>query len=145
MHRQSGARPPSAGKNRRHRHLYQAQEQFDIYHSELELCLNESAANLRLCHIPCKINLNGGGHISAACAYAVYDLFEEFIEQSFDALDSLLLYLEIQEAGVLFNLCTACTQAPIALKEKYPAPDIRQDDDGLWYLTATITTEGEIL
>ena len=112
---------------------------------ELELCLNESAANLRLCHIPCKINLNGGGHISAACAYAVYDLFEEFIEQSFDVLDSLLLYLEVQEIGVLFNLCAACTQAPIALKEKYPAPDIRQDDDGLWYLTATITTEGEIL
>ncbi len=41
--------------------------------------------------------------------------------------------------------CFLTSASPIALKKFYPAPDIRQDDDGLWYLTATITTEGEIL
>lgn len=58
---------------------------------ELELCLEESFDNLRLCGIDGNYYINIGGDLSAETATALYDFFEQVTETAFEKLYSMLL------------------------------------------------------
>ena len=106
---------------------------------ELRLCLNESAANLGLCGVDCKATVVLEGELAPAQANAVYDLFEAVVEQSLDALASLLLFVGRRDGAVCVNLSAACNGDMTALCRRFPALNVSRDEDGLWYMTAVLS------
>ena len=103
---------------------------------ELQLCLNESAANLALCGVDCKTSVMLEGPLPPAQAGAVYDLFEAAAELSLDSLTSLLLFAGAEGDAVRVNLSAACDAEMTALRSRFPSLSASRDEDGLWYLTA---------
>ena len=109
---------------------------------ELRLCLNESAANLGLCGVECKTAVTAEGPLSPARANAVYDLFEA-VERSLDSLSSLLLFVRQRDEALCVNLSAACDADLTGLCRDIPGLTAVQDEDGLWYLTAEFSEEGD--
>ena len=103
---------------------------------ELRLCLNESAANLALCGVDCKISVTLENALSPAQANAVYDLFEAAAELSLDSLRSMLLFARQEGDAVRINLSAACDEDLTALQGRFPMLCVIRDEDRLWYLTA---------
>ncbi len=109
---------------------------------ELRLCLNESAANLGLCGVDCKVTVTLEGALPPAQANAVYDLFEAVVELALDDLTSLLLFVGQEEGALCVNMSAACAADMTALCCRFPALTVTRDEDGLWYMTAVLSKEG---
>lgn len=79
-----------------------------IQAKELELCLRESADNLRLLNISIFIDANCQGTISANHAVAAYDLFEAVVEQALGTVNALMIHLNISNGDLSLNLGIGC-------------------------------------
>lgn len=75
-----------------------------IQAKELELCLRESADNLRLLDVFISIDANCQGTISADHAIAAYDLFETVVEQVLDTINALMIHLNIANGDLSLRL-----------------------------------------
>ena len=121
---------------RRSNLIFVAGQRGTVDAGELRLCLNESAANLALCGVDCKISVTLEGTLSPAQAGAIYDLFEAAAELSLDSLTSVLLFAGAEGDAVRVNLSAGCDADLAALRGRFPSLSAERDEDGLWYLTA---------
>lgn len=128
---------------RRSNLIFVAGQRGTVDAGELRLCLNESAANLGLCGVECKTAVTAEGPLSPARANAVYDLFEAAVERSLDSLSSLLLFVRQRDEALCVNLSAACDADMTGLCRDIPGLTAVQDEDGLWYLTAEFSGEGD--
>lgn len=110
---------------------------------ELRLCLNETAANLKLCNADCRAVLSLENPLCAENANFIYDLFEAVIEKSLDSLNSLLIFAEEDADLIRINICASCKENLFCLKESFPALFVQRDDDGLIYLSAECRKDGD--
>lgn len=110
---------------------------------ELRLCLNETAANLKLCKAECRAVLSLENPLCAQNANFIYDLFEAVIEKSLDSLNSLLIFVGEDADLIRINICVSCKEELLCLKESFPALLVQRDDDGLIYLSAECRKDGD--
>lgn len=110
---------------------------------ELRLCLNETAANLKLCNADCRAVLSLENPLCAQNANFIYDLFEAVIEKSLDSLNSLLIFVGEDADLISINICASCKENLFCLKESFPALFVQRDDDGLIYLSAKCRKDGD--
>lgn len=101
---------------------------------ELMLSLNESAENLRLYGVNCRVFVKGGGQLAVEQAAEMYDLFEEVVEAGLDTMSLLLFSVEGGTEHEV-NLCTDCEAELALLTERFPDLEAERDSDGLQYLT----------
>lgn len=127
---------------RRSNLIFVASQRGAVDAGELRLCLNESAANLALCGVDCKMSVTLEGALSPAQANTVYDLFEAAVELSLGSLRSLLLFAEPEGDNIRVNLSAACDEDLTALRGRFHSLTASRDEDGLWYLTATFPGKG---
>ena len=128
---------------RRSNLIFVAGQRGTVDAGELRLCLNESAANLGLCGVECKTAVTAEGPLSPARANAVYDLFEAAVERSLESLSSLLLFVRQRDEALCVNLSAACDADMTGLCRDISGLTAVQDEDGLWYLTAEFSGEGD--
>ena len=105
-----------------------------ISSQELRLCLNESVESLNLYGVECMAFVNGDGSFTMEQATQIYDLFEAVVEEGLESLKSLLISIEIKQS-VEVNICALSTKLLCRLKERFPAIEWVQDEDGLQYIT----------
>ncbi len=110
---------------------------------ELRLCLNETAANLKLCGAECRAVLNLESPLCAENANFIYDLFEAVIEKSLDSLNSLLIFAEEDGSLIRINICVSCKEDLFCLGDSFPGLSVQCDDDGLIYLFAECRKDGD--
>ena len=110
---------------------------------ELRLCLNETAANLKLCGAECRAVLNLESPLCAENANFIYDLFEAVIEKSLDSLNSLLIFAEEDGSLIRINICVSCKEDLFCLGDSFPGLSVQRDDDGLIYLSAKCRKDGD--
>lgn len=110
---------------------------------ELRLCLNETAANLKLCNADCRAVLSLENPLCAQNANFIYDLFEAVIEKSLDSLNSLLIFAEEDTDLIRINICASCKENLFCLSESFPGLSVQRDDDGLIYLSAECRKDGD--
>ena len=120
---------------RRSNLIFVASQRGTISADELRLCLNESAANLPLCGAECRVKVNLQSAYAAEDIYLIYDLFEAVIEESLGSLRSLLIVAEEVDGEVQTHICVSCGVSLLPLVARFPALEIEQDEDALWYLT----------
>lgn len=106
---------------------------------ELRLCLNESAENLIMYGIDCKVIINGDRELDLSQAALVYDLFEAAAEAGLESLKSLLINVDVQEDNITVNVCAACPNSLSELKTRFNGLEWEQDEDMLQYLSLRIT------
>ncbi len=112
---------------------------------ELQLCLDESAANLKLLGIECKAFLDINELMSPKIANLVYDLFEAVVEKSFETAKSLLLFCGVEGDLAEINISVACGDDLSNLCIDYPSLTAEQDEDGLWCLSLKCTSDGDCI
>ena len=120
---------------RRSNLIFVASQRGTVTADELRLCLNESAANLPLCGAECRVLVNLQGAYAAEEIYRIYDLFEAVVEESLSSLRSLLFVAEESGGAVQAHICVSCGASLSPLGARFPALDMEQDEDLLWYLT----------
>ena len=108
---------------------------------ELRLCLNESAENLNLYGVPCKVIVTGEGIFTMEQGAQIYDLFEAVVEAGLESMSSLLMSIEIGKQ-VDVNLCISCTENLWGLTDRFPGLQWERDEDGLQYLTQKLEKSG---
>lgn len=120
-------------------------EQMDLVtKDELRLCLNESAANLRLYGIECAYYLGCEEGMSLPAATAFYDFFESAVELSLDALSGLVASFDRQNDCGSMTLMLRTDSALTPLAEKFPDASLKRED-GVWYCTLTVREGGDAL
>ncbi len=77
--------------------------------AELELCLKESLANLRLCGVIGAVQFEAVGALDAQIAGELYDFFEYAVELSLDTLKSITVILSAVNMTVLLQSDTDMT------------------------------------
>lgn len=80
-----------------------------IQAKELELCLRESADNLRLHGAFTSLSADCQGTIPAAYAVAAYDLFEVLLEQVLDTVNALMIHLNVSNGALSLTLGFGCS------------------------------------
>ncbi len=120
---------------RRSNLIFVASQRGTVTADELRLCLNESAANLPLCGAECRVTVDLQGAYAAEDIYRIYDLFEAVVEESLGSLRSLLLVAEERGGAVQTHICVSAGASLLPLAARFPALEIEQDEDTLWYLT----------
>lgn len=98
----------SAYIKRRGNLLVLGEAESQIQAKELELCLRESADNLRLHNVITFLDADCRGTICADCAVAVYDLFEALLEQVLGTVNALMIYLTIANGALILTLGFGC-------------------------------------
>ena len=98
----------SAYIKRRGNLLVLGEAERQIQGKELELCLRESADNLRLHNVVTFLDADCHGTIPADCAVAVYDLFEVLLEQVLDTVNALMIHLTISSGALSLTLSFGC-------------------------------------
>ena len=104
--------------------------------------MNESAENLKLYGVECRVRISGCERFSPETANTVYDLFEAVIEKSLDTVSTILLYMEPENGALLLNICADGAGDMQSLCQPFPSVRVRQDEDGLWYLNMTLEEGG---
>lgn len=99
----------SAYIKRRGNLLVLGEAESQIQAKELELCLRESADNLRLHNVITFLDADCRGTISADCAVAVYDLFEALLEQVLDTVTALMIHLTVSGGALSLTLGFGCS------------------------------------
>ena len=108
---------------------------------ELRLCLNESAENLNLYGVPCKVIVTGEGIFTMEQGAQIYDLFEAVVEAGLESMSSLLMSIEIGKQ-VDVNLCVSAAASLCGLTDQFPGLQWERDEDGLQYLTQKLERPG---
>ena len=103
--------------------------------AELQLCLNESAANLTLCGASCRASVEAEGALAPAVAERIYDLFEAVVEAGLGTLTQLLLYAGYEGGRLAVHISAACPADLAQLKSRFPGLSAERDDDGIWCLS----------
>ena len=101
---------------------------------ELQLCFNESIESLTLYGVKCRAFIDGESLLAMEQAAQIYDLFEAVVETGLESLESLLISVEIKDQ-VEVNICVFCKDSLCGMKERFPALEWAQDEDGLQYFT----------
>lgn len=126
---------------RRNNLIFVAVQRGSISTQELRLCLNESAENLNLYGISCKVLINGEEVLRMEEATLIYDLFEAVLEAGLDSLHSLLVSIETGES-IQINLCAFCLSSLTGLKETFTGINWELDEDGLQYISLDLQRKG---
>lgn len=126
---------------RRSNLIFASNQRRSIAAEELELCLNESIANLRLYGIDCQANLELKGQLGQETAYMVYDLFEAIVEATLPELSSLLFYAGAQDDAVSVRIGVLGGEENAELQKRFPRLSQETDEDGIRYYSYTL--EGE--
>ena len=100
---------------------------------ELQLCFNESVESLTLYGVECRALIDGEILLAMEQAAQIYDLFEAVVEMGLESLESLLISVEIRD-WIEVNICVSCKETLCGLKERLPALEWMQDEDGLQYI-----------
>ncbi len=100
---------------------------------ELRLCFNESIESLTLYGVECRALIDGKSLLAMEQATQIYDLFEAVVEAGLESLESLLISVEIKD-WIEVNICVSCKEDLCGLKERFPALEWMQDEDGLQYI-----------
>ena len=100
---------------------------------ELRLCFNESIESLTLYGVECRALIDGEILFAMEQATQIYDLFEAVVEAGLESLESLLISVEIRN-WIEVNICVSCKEVLCGLKERFPALEWIQDEDGLQYI-----------
>lgn len=119
---------------RRNNLIFVGMQRGIISAQELSLCLNESAENLTLYGVDCKVIVKCGSQLTVRQATEAYDLFEATVEAGIDSLDSILLSIEGEERPDV-NICAECGHDLSGLEGLFPQLKTERDDDGLQYLS----------
>lgn len=127
---------------RRNNLIFVAGQKASVEVGELRLCLNESAASLRLNGIQCSAVLELTKPLSPEHAYAIYDFLEAVTEKSIATLSSLLLFAQEEAKSLQVRVCAACAENLSILCERFAQVEVLRDTDGLWYLTLTLEKGG---
>ena len=123
---------------RRSNLIFVAGQRCTVAAEELRLCLNESAANLRLYGVDCQANLELEGQLSQDTAYAIYDLFEAVVEAALPKLSSLLLYAGFQEDRISLRLSVLGEGDYGQVCRRFPGVSLETDEDGIRYFTCDL-------
>lgn len=128
---------------RRSNLLFVAGQEGSIRSEELLLCVNESAESLRLYGVNCGVKISGCQRLAPEIAYMVYDILEAVIETGMETASSILICGEPQGRGLSLTICTDCTEDLSVLCQSFPDVRAEKDEDGLWYLSASLEIRGE--
>lgn len=123
---------------RRSNLIFVANQRKTIAVEELRLCLNESAANLRLYGTDCQINLELEGQLEQEHAYAVYDLFEAVVETAMPDLSLLLLYAGAQDGSISVRIGVLGSGTYETILDQFPQLSLETDEDGIRYFTCNL-------
>lgn len=75
---------------------------------ELGLCINESFSYLSLKGCICNCTVSGEAKVNTKVLSALYDIFEEILEQAFDHLEAFLCYIKVDDEGILMRCQIEC-------------------------------------
>ena len=123
---------------RRSNLIFVAGQDGEIRMEELLLCMNESAQNLKLYGVDCKVGISGCETLAPEMAYTMYDLLEAVVEKGMDTASSLLVHGEPERGGIAFSICMDCSDDLTPLCQAFPELAAWRDEDGLWYLDMMI-------
>ena len=110
---------------------------------ELRLCFNESIECLNLYGVECRALIDGEILLAMEQAAQIYDLFEAVVEMGLESLESLLISVEIRD-WIEVNICVSCKETLRGLKERLPALEWMQDEDGLQYIIHKLEKSGRV-
>ena len=110
---------------------------------ELRLCFNESIECLNLYGVECRALIDGEILLATEQAAQIYDLFEAVVEIGLESLESLLISVEIRD-WIEVNICVSCKETLCGLKERIPALEWMQDEDGLQYIIHKLEKSGSV-
>ena len=110
---------------------------------ELRLCFNESIECLNLYGVECRALIDGEILLTTEQAAQIYDLFEAVVEIGLESLESLLISVEIRD-WIEVNICVSCKEPLCGLKERLPALEWMQDEDGLQYIIHKLEKSGSV-
>ncbi len=108
---------------------------------ELRLCFNESVESLTLYGVECRALIDGEILLATEQAAQIYDLFEAVVEMGLESLESLLISVELRD-WIEVNICVSCKETLCGLKERLPALEWMQDEDGLQYIIHKLEKSG---
>lgn len=123
---------------RRSNLIFASNQRRSIAAEELELCLNESVANLRLYGADCQANLELEGQLQQETAYAVYDMFEAVVEAALPGLSSLLFYAGEQDQLISVHIGVLGGRDYAEMLERFPQINLETDEDGICYFSCTL-------
>lgn len=106
---------------------------------ELELCMEESAANLNLYGVECGLSFAAEGSLPAVAVMRVYDGFETVVETALDSLHALLIHAEGRDGGCLVRMQAECDARLDTLPAGIRA---QRDSDGVWCIVLHAGGEG---
>ena len=108
---------------------------------ELLLCLNESAANLRLTGTACAVKVELEESINGSAAGTLYDFFEAVVEEVWADLPGLNVVVS-QNGSTLHMLLMLQSQADLSpVARRFPQAETEQDED-VCYCRLTVEKEG---
>ena len=110
---------------------------------ELRLCFNESIECMNLYGVECRALIDGEILLATEQAAQIYDLFEAVVEIGLESLESLLISVEIRD-WIEVNICVSCKETLCGLKERIPALEWMQDEDGLQYIIHKLEKSGSV-
>lgn len=129
---------------RRSNLVFLADQSGTVAARELQLCLNESLANLRLAGTACALRFELEGAVNGEAAGLMYDFFEAAAEAAWDRLPALNVVVTRRGAGChILLMLPGGTELP-GLAERFPGTETERDDDVLYCgLTAAREAEAE--
>lgn len=127
---------------RRSNLIFVAGQEMSIRTAELLLCMNESAENLKLYGVDCRVRISGCEKFLPKTANTIYDIFEAVIEQSIDTVSAILVHVEPKDVGFFLTICVDCADDLTVLCRSFPGMDVCQDEDSLWYLNMMLEKGG---
>lgn len=130
---------------RRSNLIFVAGQKDSVAAEELLLCINETASNLKLYGIECKVIYRIGGQFSPGAANLIYDFFKAVIEKSLNSLKEILLYVEEDGTAVNVNISTACDCNLTELDGRFTSFTAEHDEDGIWCLSLMLEKDGETI
>lgn len=113
-----------------------------IRREELLIGIREFAENLRLYGVECAVQILDCESFLTETAGIVYDVFEAVIETGIDTISAILFSLKMQGNRLLFTVCVDGSEDLTVLGEMFPEIAVRQDEDGLWYLSRVFEEGG---
>ena len=131
----------SAYIKRRSNLIFLADKTGEVPAQELLLCLNESAANLRLLGVKCACSLDFSGSMGSDCAGVLFDFYQAAIENAFNTLQALSVSVVRTDDG-----CSVCIMADCdgdlteVIKDFAGARVVRQD--GIWFCSLSVSEGG---
>ena len=130
---------------RRSNLIFVAGQKDSVAAEELLLCINETASNLKLYGIECKVIYRIRGQFSPGAANLIYDFFKAVIEKSLNSLKEILLYVEEDGTAVNVNISTACDCNLTELDGRFTSFTAEHDEDGIWCLSLMLEKDVETI